>query len=437
MYGLRWLVKQNIPVLTTKERSTWQLRRDAWLAGFHEKTTIREVLSRKFDFKIDVSKRFFTLHRVPAWKGTEFVVEIFGEGARLGLLYYDSRGEWDIIPSGALASILVNMGIPSYELKMNNRRYVKNKKLKLEQSACLDKRDYIILKMGKYSGVGRVIDRENCYVKIKDIAISGFRLLIEPSQLDLIEYNKEIVEKAAREARSFIKYIYDKFVSPGLIHVSFSGGADSTAVLTLAVEELGRERVVAVTSDTGLDFPENTKYINEITKKLGVKLVALKPSHDFISEIAKQGLMSVNNRWCTELMKLKPLREYYVARNIKIYLDGARDYESLQRARSPRFSENPALPGVYRALPIKKWPRVLVQLYLLSRGISMNPLYDQGFTRIGCIVCPAMHRHELILSYSKYQEIHEEIMKSAGVTLDEYLSMEWTGRRIFKRGKPV
>lgn len=84
-----------------------------------------------------------------------------------------------------------------------------------------------------------------------------------------------------------------------------------------------------------------------------------------------------------------------------------------------------------RALPIKKWPRILVQLYLLSRGIELNPLYDKGYSRIGCIVCPAMHKHELLLSYNQYSEIHEEILKKTGLSREEYFSMKWTNRKLF------
>ncbi|MEM4718426.1 MAG: phosphoadenosine phosphosulfate reductase family protein, partial [Desulfurococcaceae archaeon] len=319
------------------------------------------------------------------------------------------------------------------ELEVSGKKYVKNKKIALGQSCCLEKQDYILFKLGMYSGVGKIINRDKCYVKVKDITMSGFKLLTAPKQSELIRFNEEIVEKAAEEARSFIRHIYNKYISPGFIHVSFSGGADSTAVLTLAVEELGQEKVIAVTSDTGLEFPENKKYIESLTEKLGVRLVVLKPTRDFLSEISSRGLMRVDNRWCTEFMKLKPLRDYYSSKNVKMYLDGARDYESHQRARSPRLSENPSIPGVYRALPIKRWPRMLVQLYLLSRSIDMNPLYDLGFTRIGCVVCPAMHRHELVLSYLKYQDIHQRILDLTGVSLDTYLSMKWTGRRIFSR----
>ncbi|MCC6009946.1 MAG: phosphoadenosine phosphosulfate reductase family protein [Fervidicoccaceae archaeon] len=112
----------------------------------------------------------------------------------------------------------------------------------------------------------------------------------------------------------------------------------------------------------------------------------------------------------------------------RVYLDGARAYESSLREKTPRLSENPYIKEVARALPIRDWPRMLVQLYLMWRGIPPNPLYDEGLKRIGCMVCPAMMNYELKLSYARNRSFHEAVMNSAGLSPDEYLSMKWKGR---------
>jgi len=83
-----------------------------------------------------------------------------------------------------------------------------------------------------------------------------------------------------------------------------------------------------------LEYPESREYVEGFGVETKVlNYVVLKPEVSFIDEITKRGLMSVENRWCTELLKLRPLREYYTRRNVKIYLDGARDYESTLRAK--------------------------------------------------------------------------------------------------------
>lgn len=430
MYTLKWLIKQNVPVVCEKGLGTWSLRSDAWLAGSFEKLTLNSTIRHYFHVDVGLEKKHVVFHRVPFWNGVEYAVEVFGEGVRFGLLYYDSRGSWGIVPSGALASILVGLGANSVEIKENPLRRLKNKRLVLGEHVCVN-RDYLLINVGEYVGVAKVGNTERCVIKVKDLAPRGFKVLGEPLPGDLVNYNKDIVERVASEARLFIKRVYEKYVAPNKVHVSFSGGADSTAVLLLAVEELGPERVVAVYSDTGLEYPETAKYVEEIASKLGIELIVLKPRVNPLEEIRRRGLMSVKNRWCTRLLKLEPLKEYYYSRGVKLYLDGARNYESTLRAKTPRLSENPTLPSVHRALPIKTWPRILVQLYLASRGVSQNPLYDRGLTRIGCVVCPAMHRYELRLSYEMCSDVHGEVLRASRLSLEEYLSMKWSGKRIF------
>lgn len=429
MYALTWFVKQNIPVIVRGYIDAWRIRGDAWIAGLYERSILSEVIEKEFNIRLNFDRKYIVFHRVPSWsEKIDYVVEVFGEGARLGLLYYDLEDKWKIIPSGALASILIEHGAVDAELTDPTKGYLKNKRVKLNEFNCR-KKEYVLLKTKGYAGVGKVIDTVNCIIKVKDLAPLGFKLLNEPTEHDLINCNKQLVEEAAEEAKSFIHSIYREKISPGKIHVSFSGGADSAAVLSLAVEELGSSKVVAVYTDTGLEYPDTQKYVEKTVSKLGVELVVLKPSVPIIEEIRRRGLMNVENRWCTALLKLEPLRKYYEINNVKVYLDGARDYESTLRARTPRLSENPAIPGVIRALPIKKWPRILVQLYLKSRFLELNPLYDKGLSRIGCIICPAMHIYELDLSYQMYRSVHEEVLKITGINREDYLLMKWSGKR--------
>lgn len=430
MLSLKWLIKQNVPVLM--KGNEWRIRRDAWLAGKEERAALAQVIRELFGVELRLESRYVVFHRAPSWSNDiEYAVECWGEGARLGILYYGADSSWGLIPSGALASILSSLG--AEPVQVSHRGRLKGKSISIPPDVCRD-RKYVLVRADDFIGVARVLDEEGCEVKVRDLAPSGFKPLAEPDPFDLLKYNEEVIETYASEAKSFIRSVYNEHARRGKIYVSFSGGADSTAVLYLAVEELGAERVVAVYSDTGLEFPQASEYVERVASKLGVELAVLKPSDSFLDEIRKRGLMSVEDRWCTSLLKLRPLREYYSREGARVYLDGARDYESSLRASTPRISENPALPGVLRALPIKSWPRILVQLYLLARKAELNPLYDRGFTRIGCVACPAMHKFELALSMKLLPRAHAEIIEASGLTVDEYLSMKWSSRRIYNKG---
>ncbi|MEM0378896.1 MAG: phosphoadenosine phosphosulfate reductase family protein [Thermosphaera sp.] len=421
MEYLSWSKTPSVPVLSRK--GGWRITRDVWLAGAWERRLVAALVEKYFDFKLDLERELLIFHRAPSWSShVDYAFEFHASALRLGVAYYDLREGWVLSPTGALGSLLESLGAPACELEPS--RHVKGKYVALPPDCPLKAR-MVLVRMGRHVGVGRRVDGGLGRVKIKDVAPRGFRMLPPGRIEDLVELNREVVEDKAGEAKGFIKRVYGSVQKSRKIPVSFSGGADSTAVLSLAVEALGAEKVLAVYSDTGLEFPESLKYAEEVASKLGVELVVLKPSVDVLSLVGEKGLMSVEDRWCTRILKLEPLKKFYRGSGVAVYLDGARDYESFNRARTPRIGYNPLIPGVKRALPIKDWTRLLVQIYLYSRGVRLNPLYDQGFTRIGCVACPAMHLYELHLSYSRHKMVHEELIKASGVERSSYLRLEW------------
>ena len=54
-----------------------------------------------------------------------------------------------------------------------------------------------------------------------------------------------------------------------------------------------------------------------------------------------------------------------------------------------------------RFLPIVKWTDAEVWLYILNRKMTYNPMYDMGFNRIGCLICPYQSDYvELLIKYN-------------------------------------
>lgn len=419
-WHLKWDLRENVPVLAFSN-GEWVLKNDFWLMNSWERKRLDEFIEKLFGVKVELTNRFLVAHKMPSWQSNiDYASEVFGEGAKLGLLIHIvNKDEWVVEGTGALASILEGLGAIANEIttRDGSRRRLKGKKVKLNCNT-----DYCLVRAENYVGLAKKTT-QNSY-KIKDLARRGFKLLKEPTTSSLLSKNKEVLWRMTNEAVSFIKTIAQRF-NQEVIPVAYSGGADSTALLSLAVEALGNDRVVAVYTDTGMEFPETIIYAESITAQLGVKLIVLKHAYDPFEQIRKRGLMSLKNRWCTKLLKLETLKSFYKKGGYKVYLDGARAYESSLREKTPRLSENPYIKGVVRALPIRDWPRMLVQLYLIDKGIPPNPLYEEGLTRIGCMVCPAMMNYELQLSYTKNKGFHEAIINSAGLSLNEYLSMKW------------
>lgn len=214
----------------------------------------------------------------------------------------------------------------------------------------------------------------------------------------LVEENRLALLKNIVVSKAFLKSLGN----PDRIIVSFSGGKDSLVVLHLAIEYYGAENVDAIYVDTGVDFPDTKKYVENISSTLGVNVHTIyAPVKDYI---ASKGLPTKTNRWCTLLKtaafkkKLKEITEKY--RKVLVII-GDRDVESEARARKPPVRKRKAY---LEAAPIKQWSTLMVQLYIWYYNLPENPMYIDGFYRLGCYICPALTSLEKQIIIKKHYE---------------------------------
>jgi len=402
---------------------------DVWCASTAERRLLATLVSSCFSYHLRVlESRLWLFHRVPAPKG-EYAVEVLGEGLRLGVIEYDNG--WHLYPSGALASLIAGFGCPIIKVKQRGR--LKGKKV------CFDASNthytlYVIVASNSYVGPARVIEgiSSSLCVKVRDMAPMGFRLLRQSSIRDVAEFNSAYLKQVEIEAISFLRRWVKRFP----VYVAVSGGIDSGASLVLAVEAFGPYRVRAVYVDTGMEFKASKDYVIKLSDMLGVDIDFVEVDQDLDSLIRRYGLPSRNDRWCTRKLKLEPLREFYTKRGVKLVVEGVRAYESIARARSSRVAYNPLLPGIKRLFPIHRWTRLEVQTYMVWKNMPINELYDKGFTRIGCVICPAMHLFELYNSYlverCKFIELVKTFADALGSSYDEVVKTILDGKWRFR-----
>jgi len=189
--------------------------------------------------------------------------------------------------------------------------------------------------------------------------------------------------------------------------VPWSGGKDSTVTLILSSKALGK-KVVPVFVDTGLEFKETLEYVDNLACQLGISLLKLKAP---IKEAIESGreLPTNKNRWCTHL-KVKATQGYIrqLSKTGKVLMVvGDREAESSSRLNRPATIEH---EDHVEAAPIKFWSAMHVQLYLALNKVPLNPMYDYGFFRVGCYICPALRSWEisLIMEDDRLKYIRED-----------------------------
>ncbi len=205
----------------------------------------------------------------------------------------------------------------------------------------------------------------------------------------LIVGNSKRLESLEIQAIKFIKKVVEKKKGRE-IYTSFSGGKDSAVTAYLVNLALGKNRLLF--SNTDIEYQETLDYIdlvNEQYKETLGDVIEVKSPNDFLDLCVKLGPPSRTMRWCCSTQKATPVNQYYSTLSTDVVsFDGIRRDESNLRAEYPRQHQNTKLPQQYSAYPILDWSELDVWIYTLWRKIPINPLYQEGFARVGCWACP-------------------------------------------------
>lgn len=86
--------------------------------------------------------------------------------------------------------------------------------------------------------------------------------------------------------------------------------------------------------------------------------------------------------------------------------------------------------------PIYEWTDVDIWEYIKQENIKVNPLYDMGYARVGCIGCPlATHkvREKEFRDFPKYKQMYiNAFQKMVQNRKDRGLECQWeTGEEVF------
>jgi len=156
---------------------------------------------------------------------------------------------------------------------------------------------------------------------------------------------------------------------PADIAVGFSGGKDS--IVTAKLMELSGLPHSLSYSFTGLDAPAVVRFI----RKNYPHCVFHKNKRTFWRDLSVHVPPSDRLRWCCTLLKKTDTDQVL----------GIRAEESTRRASRPRINKWKGRTMYY---PILYWKEWQIWDFIKEHGLAYPSLYDEGFDRIGCVVCP-------------------------------------------------
>jgi phosphoadenosine phosphosulfate reductase len=204
--------------------------------------------------------------------------------------------------------------------------------------------------------------------------------------------------------------------------VGFSGGKDS--IITLELVKMAGVRYQVYFNCTTIDPPEIYKFIRQFYPDVIWKY----PKMSFWQGIKKNGIPFRTARWCCRVLKKDSTKDVLLKHRIM----GIRAEEGYRRARRPIIDAFDKNIIVYK--PIFSWLEWQVWEFIEKNNLPYPSLYDEGFDRVGCIICPFMSKGKKKQAMERWPnpyKIFEKVVKEWYPTAKKYKNFQ-TAEELLK-----
>jgi phosphoadenosine phosphosulfate reductase len=428
----------------------------------------RQVLEQQLisSFGCDpLGEKLVLLNKIPGEDKTD---EVIVDGFIFGVLSFElSKMDYRFEPSLQGAKILLKHAEGKrVELKKTNRHLNgKNVSVELIDSFAGDIKagDFVLITAGSLSGYGiSYIDSvdfadlektsepaqsENEIKILRVRKVDSSEAFLHPETPGLrkcIEANRKHLQALGKNAINTIRGTVSRNEYRDLhVYVSFSGGKDSLVVLDLTKAALKQREFKAFFLNTGIEFPETVEFARNFCREMKVPLEEMGSGSAFWEQIEKFGPPAKDFRWCCKVCKLASAGDLETGKGTcslpkneassavaYLTIDGKRKHESFSRARIAASETNPFVPAQLNIFPIRDWRALEVWLYIHWRGLSYNPLYDLGFERVGCWLCPSA----LAAEYARVKDLHPEMHARWNAFLLEWAKTRGLSEEFIEHG---
>ena len=171
--------------------------------------------------------------------------------------------------------------------------------------------------------------------------------------------------------------------------VTSSFQAECVALVHMLVAR--RPNIPVLFLDTGYHFPQTYEYRDRIAAQLNLNLVNLRPKLTVAQQESQFGILydSAPDR-CCGMRKVEPL--FAALEEYDTWFAGLRREQSKSRATLQPIDDFtlPSGKRLRKVSPLADWTTRDVWQYLKRHDIPLLPLYERGYTSIGCAPCTSL-----------------------------------------------
>lgn len=302
-----------------------------------------------------------------------------------------------------------------------------------------------------------------------------FRYYKQKTISELQELYKDKIDNLVNKS---IEFLYEYMFNPELNHINddifvigHSSGKDSTVNLHLYIMflldlyEKNEKEFYEILDKTEINFANTSndtgdtyRFIKSIPAYLREyiadvkddKLVIMNPKEGWTQWIKRKNyyIPTTFVRNCCSTYKEGQINKQYDKDKTMTHFIGVRKYESTKRAKYDYIMDyekckkifgNANFPKTWtKACPIVEWHDEEIWLYILRENLAYNDMYNKGFQRVGCLLCPYQSNYNDLLIQRYYPKrwewwmnIIEKNYEYTGVekrlhwTLEEYQNGRW------------
>lgn len=149
--------------------------------------------------------------------------------------------------------------------------------------------------------------------------------------------------------------------------------------------------VRVVTLDTGRLPVETYEFIEQIRERYGIEVEVEFPDAGPVREMVRHDGPNLfydsveARRRCCRIRKVEPLRRALAG--FDAWVAGLRRDQSPSRASTPKIEIDEDNGGLVKINPLADWTADEVWDYVNEERVPYHPLYDRGYTSIGCAPC--------------------------------------------------